>query len=46
MVSNRMSSLMGETGKVLTIQTRMCSVLLDGDTEPLTFHLGELDRLP
>lgn len=46
MVSNRMSSLMGEAGEVKTVQTRMCCVLLDGDTEPLTFHLDEVTRLP
>lgn len=46
MVVNRMSSLMGEAGEVVTVATRFCRVRLDGDTEPLTFNLEELERLP
>lgn len=46
MVVNRMSSLMGEAGEVVTVATRFCSVRLDGDSEPLTFNLEELEKLP
>lgn len=46
MVVNRFSSLMGEAGEVVTVADRFCRVRLDGDEEPLTFNLEELERLP
>lgn len=45
MVVSRMSSLMGEAGEVVTVATRFCRVRLDGDSEPLTFNLEELEKL-
>ena len=46
MVVNRCSSLMGEAGEVVSALNRVCSVRLDGDAEPLTFHFDELEKLP